>query len=85
MLRRAGGASVSYSAVRLPFDDEQKATSSELLTAVTVTSDSLSPGRPNLNRATDHSAPEGDALREAIPLERSLQRTFGGSMAHEGT
>jgi hypothetical protein len=84
MLWRTGGASVSCSAVRLLFDDEQRATSSELPTAVTAISASLSPGRPNLNRATDRSAPETGALREAIHLEPCLQRTFGGSMAYEG-
>jgi hypothetical protein len=51
-LRWAGARAPHAALSRLPFDDEQKATSSELMTAVTVISDSLSPGGPNLNRAT---------------------------------
>jgi hypothetical protein len=80
MLRR-GGVSASCSAVTSTGLTASRRRLVGLLTAVTVT---LSPGGANRNRATDHSAPETGALREAIHLEPCLQRTFGGSMAYEG-
>jgi hypothetical protein len=58
---------------RLPFADEQKATLSKLLAAVTSANSSLSRSRgwTNLDRANGHSAHEASALRDAI-LPRTL-------------